>query len=530
MSDAPDSSSLAAAGPAIDSSILHVLMETLPDRVYFKDRESRFVRNNLAHARWIGAASPADCAGKTDYEFFSPAHAERAYLEEQVIVRTGRPIINRLDRITRRDGAKSWGLVTKMPWCDAAGRIIGTFGLTRDITARKDAEDKLNAERALLRTIIDHLPSRIFVKDTDARYILNNRAHLEALGVAAQEDAAGKTTADFYPGPRGEQALADDRQVLAGGEAIIGQEKSDHGEGEHLHWSLTTKVPLHDLRGHITGLVGISQDITRRKRAETELQRRTDEMESDVRMARQIQQAFLPHAYPAFHRGENRDALRFAHRYIPATTLGGDFFDVLQIAPQRCGVFICDVMGHGVRAGLLTALIRGVVEEMRDHSPDPAHVLAEINRSLEPILAQTGEPIFATAFFALIDLAAGTLAYANAGHPPPFVLPPDAAAPLRLAPADPEPATGLLPGFAYTNHVCAFEPGAMFLGYTDGILEAADPAGNIFGDERLRAVLTTARGRTTDELLTQLVRDVEAYTGQSVFEDDVCLMAIAATR
>src|ERR1043165_7360242 len=74
------------AGESLDSAILQMLMETLPDRIYFKDRHSRFVRNNLAHARSLGAASPADVVGKSDADFFSREHAERAFADEQVII------------------------------------------------------------------------------------------------------------------------------------------------------------------------------------------------------------------------------------------------------------------------------------------------------------------------------------------------------------------------------------------------------------------------------------------------------------
>jgi sigma-B regulation protein RsbU (phosphoserine phosphatase) len=527
MSDAPVSTA-APATESLEASILHVLMETIPDRIYFKDLESRFVRNNVAHARWIGAASPEACAGKTDFDFFSQEHATRAFLEEQVIIRTGRPIINRIDRITRRDGTQTWGSVTKMPWCDASGRVIGTFGLTRDVTAAKAAEEKLTEERNLLRTIIDHLPSRVYVKDTASRYVLNNLAHLAALGVKTQAEAAGHTTTDFFPGERGRQALTDDAQVYAG-QSILNQEKSDHGGEGNVHWALTTKVPLHDVRGQVVGLVGISHDITRRKLAEQKLEQHNAEMEADVRMARQIQEAFLPHKYPAFPRGANQSALQFAHRYIPAATLGGDFFDLLQLSDTQCGVLVCDVMGHGVRAGLLTALIRGVVGELGPRAIDPAHVLAEINHSLEPILAQTGEPVFATAFFGVIDTTRCTLTYGNAGHPPPFVLPPDTPEPIALAPTDPEPATGLVPGFPYSTATCPVPAGSILVAYTDGVIEAADRTGNLFGNARLRAVLARNRGRTSDETLSQIVRDVEAFSGTSVFEDDVCLVAIEAT-
>ena len=413
----------ATAQESLESALLRVLMETSPDRIYFKDLQSRFVRNSAAHARSLGVASPEECIGKSDFDFFSREHAERAFADEQDIIRTGVPIIAKIERLTKLDGSKGWASSTKMPWRDAAGRIIGTVGLTRDITAAKDAEEKLNEERILLRTIIDHLPSRLYVKDTESRYVLNNRAHLAALGVKSQDETRGRTTLDFFPGERGRQALADDRQVFSGGPPLVNLEKSDFGPDGDVNWSLVTKVPLRDAQNHLVGLVGISHDITRRKRAEEELQRRSAEMEADLAMARQVQEAFLNRGYPLFpaHATPEASQLRFAHRYLPTTTLGGDFFAILQLSDSQCGVLVCDVMGHGVRAGLLTALIRGVVEEMGVRATDPVHVLHEINHSLMPIVEQTGQPVFATVFFGVIDLAARRLVFANAGHPPPLL-------------------------------------------------------------------------------------------------------------
>jgi sigma-B regulation protein RsbU (phosphoserine phosphatase) len=385
-------------------------------------------------------------------------------------------------------------------------------------------------ERNLLRTIVDHLPSRLYVKDIAARYVLNSRAHLKMLGVPSQNDATGKTVLDFFPGPRGEQAVADDRQVLAGGPPILNQEKSDFGEAGNVRWSLVTKVPLRDLENHIVGLVGISHDITRRKRAEEELQRRTTEMETDLRMARQVQEAFFTRAYPVVPRSADptRSRLRFAHRYIPASTLGGDFFDIIQISDTQCGVLVCDVMGHGVRAGLLTALVRGVVEEMGWRAENPANVLGEINHSLMPIVERTGQPVFATAFFGVIDTAAHTLAYGNAGHPPPLVLSAHREGIARLAPADPEPAAGLLKGFRYTRHECPFSPGDLLLGYTDGVLEASDAQGDIFGEERISRLLAGNRGVHGSEVCDYILREMHTHSGRAEFEDDVCLVAIEA--
>lgn len=517
-------------GAALDSDILRMLMDATPDRIYFKDLQSRIIRNNLAHAHSLGANSPDDCVGKTDFDFFANEHASIAMSDEQDIIRTGKPVIGKVERLTLRDGSKAWVSTTKMPWLDRGGRIIGTFGVTRDITATKEAEERLEEERNLLRTIIDNLPSRLYVKDLDSRYILNNRAHLQVLGVKEQSETTGRTTVDFFPGERGEQALADDRVVFSGGR-ILNHEKSDlapHGEPS---WSLVTKVPLHDRHGTLVGLVGISHDITRRKVAEQQLQRRTAEMEADLLMARQVQEAFLNRPYPVFSPAASGGVgLRFAHRYLPATTLGGDFYDFVQLSPTQCGVLVCDVMGHGVRAGLLTALVRGTVEELGRRGAEPAHVVAEINRSLMPIVERTGQPVFATVFFAVIDLVAGKLSYANAGHPAPLVLHRRSRAVVQLAPNDPEPATGLLHEFPYSTRECEFAPGDILLGYTDGVLEAADQGGDMFGARRIENVLAASQPSSVGDVCTQLLSEIERHSHRADFEDDVCVVAVEAVR
>ena len=508
-----------------------MLMDAIPDRIYFKDLQSRFVRVNTAYATWHGFKSVTEVVGRTDFDLFDRTHAETAFADEQEIIRTGQPLIGKIERLALPDGAKGWASATKLPWRNTTGRIIGTFGLTRDVTNVREAEEELTAERNLLRTIIDHLPSRIFVKDAASRFVVSNLAHLRSLGVKTQEEVRGRTTLDFFPNERGQQAMADDQQVLGGGAPILDQEKSDFGTGGIVHWSLTTKVPLRDNAGAVVGLAGISHDITQRKRTEQELQRRTDEMETDLRMARQIQEAFFPRVYPVFPVGVPVEAseLHFAHRYVPAATLGGDFFDIVRLSDTECGVLICDVMGHGVRAGLLTALIRGVVEEFAPHSSNPARVLAAINHGLMPIIQQTGHPVFATAFYGIIDTAAATLTYANGGHPSPLVLRGEPRGAESLAFANPEPAAGLLEGFAYSTRTVAFAPGDILVAYTDGLFEASNAAGQMFGEARLRESLVEKRGLAGTALIDRLISEVIAFTGRREFDDDICALTIEST-
>jgi sigma-B regulation protein RsbU (phosphoserine phosphatase) len=519
------------SGVALDSSILRVLMDTIPDNIYFKDLNSRFVRNNVAHAKSLGADSPEECVGKTDHDFFAAEHAECALTDERRIIETGVPMIGCVERIVRLNGTVFWGSSTKLPWRDDSGRIIGTFGLTRDITRLKQSEDALTAERNLLRTIIDHIPGRVFVKDLEGRYVLNNRAHLEWLGVKHQQDALGRTIHDFYPGLRARQSTADDRQILDGGPPILSDERSDLRADGETRWSLTTKVPLRDPQGNIAGVVGISQDITRRKVAEEKLSQYAAEFEADVRMACRVQEAFLPRNYPVFPRGVPIEAstLRFGHRYIPATTLGGDFAHILALSDSRCGVLICDVMGHGVRAGLLTALIRGVVEEIEERASDPAQVVAEINRGLLPIKEQTGEVVFATVFFGVIDIAAGTLTYTNAGHPAPLVRRGPAGAIDSLSSSDPEPAAGMIGNFAYTHSTTSFSPGDCLLLYTDGLCEASNADSAMYGEERLKHFVAQNRAIAGSALIDRLIDDIRSFTGRDQFEDDICALAVEST-
>ncbi len=135
-----------------ERALLHTLMDYLPDNIYFKDRQSRFLRINRAMARYLGLTHPAEAEGKTDFDFFSPEHAEEALHDEQYILATGRPILHKEEKETWPDGRISWVLTTKLPLRDAEGHIIGTYGISRDITQQKFASEALKAAKEAAET------------------------------------------------------------------------------------------------------------------------------------------------------------------------------------------------------------------------------------------------------------------------------------------------------------------------------------------------------------------------------------------
>ena len=135
-------------------ALLDVLMETTTDNVYFKDVDGKFLKISAAQARWVGLSSPEEGIGKSDFDFFAAEHAEQAFEDEREIMRTGRPMIDAVERDTWKDGRIAWVSTTKMPLHDGKGNTIGTFGITRDITKRKMAELAVQENQERMTAII----------------------------------------------------------------------------------------------------------------------------------------------------------------------------------------------------------------------------------------------------------------------------------------------------------------------------------------------------------------------------------------
>lgn len=138
--------------------LLQTLMDTIPDQIYFKDRNSRFTRINPAEAKLFGLSSPSEAVGRTDFDYFTVEHAAQAFHDEQEIVRTGLPLVNVEEKETKPDGSIRWVSTTKMPLRNTEGRIIGTFGVSRDITQRKYFEEQL--ELHAFSDLLTQLPNR----------------------------------------------------------------------------------------------------------------------------------------------------------------------------------------------------------------------------------------------------------------------------------------------------------------------------------------------------------------------------------
>jgi len=164
-----------------DRYLLDTFMEHTPDHVYFKDAQSRFIRISHALARWLDLASPTDAIGLTDFDFFDEEHARTAFADEQQLMRTGEALIGIEERETR-EGRESWVSTTKVPLRDRSGRIIGVFGISRNITQKKRDELRLEEQTRQLAAQAEELSRMTLADDLTG---LHNRRGLEAFGEQA---------------------------------------------------------------------------------------------------------------------------------------------------------------------------------------------------------------------------------------------------------------------------------------------------------------------------------------------------------
>jgi PAS domain S-box-containing protein len=268
---------------------VQAIMDYVPDRIYFKDTQSRFLRLSRALAKRMGVENPQQAIGKTDFDFYTPEKAREFFQDEQRIIQTGEPLINKIERQVTSDGQVAWASVTKVPVRDREGKIVGLVGINRDITEQKRGEEGLRKsrdeleqqintrtaellqERRLLRTLIDQLPDSIYAKDAAGRKSLANAADLKNLRCKTEADAIGKTDFDLFPPEIAAQFAADDEAVLAGN-PVYNREEYFYDEDGRKNWLLTSKLPVRNENGAIVGLVGIGRNITASKEADQKLE------------------------------------------------------------------------------------------------------------------------------------------------------------------------------------------------------------------------------------------------------------------
>jgi PAS domain S-box-containing protein len=270
---------------AQERHLLRSFIDALPEGIYFKDRGGRLIQANRTVAETVGC-TPAELVGKTDFDLLAPEFARQSFADEQEIIRTGRPLINKEEKVTWRNGLTLWVSTTKMPLRDPDGHIAGTFGITRDITNRKLAEETLRQSEERYRSVIAAMQDGVVIIDADGSIRSCNAAAERILGLSTMQ-ITGRTPHD----PRWKSVREDGSPTpsdlnpalitLRTGQPCTGRVMGVYKPDGTLTWITVNAQPLFQADGQtLAGVVASFEDITDRKRLEEELRQTREHLAS----------------------------------------------------------------------------------------------------------------------------------------------------------------------------------------------------------------------------------------------------------
>jgi len=520
------------------------IFEHIVEGIFQTTPDGRYLSANSALARIYGYSSPQELMNSVR-DIGRKLYVETGRRAEFIqIMREHDTVTDFESRIYKKDGSIIWIAENVRAIRDAQNQLLYYEGTVEDITQRKHAEEQLRQSEALYHSLVETLPQNIFRKDRDGRFTFVNQLFCKTAGHPAEE-ILGKTDFDLFPRELAAKYRQDDLRVMQNDAVFETKEQNQTPSGDTIYVQVV-KTPLYDAQRRVIGMQGIFWDISERERAEEKirqataelarsreaLRKKNAEMEDDLKMAREIQQTMLPQQYPTFPKSAAPGAsrFRFCHRYLPTGTVGGDYFNVLALSDTEAGIFICDVMGHGVRSALVAAMVRALVEELKPLGGDPGRLLTQLNRDLCSILkhAGSGSPTLTTAFYLTADSVTGRLRYANAGHPKPFLVHPASGKveSLTNSSGQKNPALGLFEDAAYTTSESPVSAGDMVLLFTDGLYEVEGPNQQLYTNEMLLDAVSRRTKLPAAKLCDELLAEIKEFAMGLDFTDDVCLVGM----
>lgn len=392
--------------------------------------------------------------------------------------------------------------------------------------------------------IFDHLVEGVFRTTPEGRYVLANIALARIYGYDSPAELMASITdiarSLYVESGRREEFV----RLMQESDTLSGFESKIYRKDETIIWISENCRAVRDAQERLLYYEGTVEDITERKRAEEQIRRATGElsrsreelraknlmMEENLRMAREIQTAMLPQQYPTFPPdvSPEESSFRFVHRYEPAESVSGDFFSVSALSEDEAAMFICDVTGHGIRAALVTAMIRALSEELKPLSRDPGMFLRKLNSDLCNILKTTGSPMLTTAFYLVADRTTGIMRFANAGHPKPLLVRRSAGRVELLVnvTGQSQPALGLFDDPPYQTTEITLAPGDFVMLFTDGLYEVQGMNEELYSQERMMMDVRSLISKPNKELFDELIEAIRAFSVSHEFDDDVCIVGM----
>lgn len=570
---------------AHERDILHTLLDHSKDAIYFKNIESKYLRISRAHPAMQFFDTPEQAIGKSDFDFFSAEHAQHAYADEQRIIATGEPILGIIEHESGPGLPERWVLTSKMPMYDKNGTIIGTFGLSRDITDIKQYEQELSAAKS-------DLEDRVLQRTKDlqtANLDLERRiAQLDFLTSASYEMARLTDLNDIahfilyrfsllLKNAAGMFSIRDDQRFKCIAVAGVTSDLAVNSIIEesivfHLLDTIRQPALLDDwqfqfspsmlpetLKGfprllvipliadnRTIGLLHIFSDDILSSRLRDEEQviltlathsavsvsnalyykelGEKAQLQAELDAARSIQQRLTPRFSPDI------PGISLKGLYSPAYEVGGDYLDYFKNDAGCWVVIVADICGKGIPAALLMTILRSSFRVEARNETSARNLLCSVNSSMQ---ANLDDRSFVTALCLVIAPDGSHMSYARAGHPRLIQIKGNNGGIGQIA--SDGIALGILPDFE-SFHATIDEidinltPGDQYFIYTDGLTEAFDHEKNTYGNERLFTMLQKYKGNQPEALIDTVIRDIKKFTKGAPYHDDLTLIALSVNK
>jgi PAS domain S-box-containing protein len=253
-----------------EHNLLRTVIDNLPDYIYIKDKDGQYIVSNKAHARFLGKETPDEVIGKTVFELFPREMPERYAADDQKIIQTGQPLLNRQEQSIDQKGDKVWNLTTKVPLQDSDGKVLGLVGIARDITVRRKAEEAVRESEERYRTLVQNVPVAVYRTTPGPRgkFLMGNPTCLKIFGLDSEEELKKIDVADVYMNPEERKAFSDNLLAKA---SVEGIELALRRKDGTPFWGSVTAMVVYDKSGENPYFDTTIIDITDRKKAEEAL-------------------------------------------------------------------------------------------------------------------------------------------------------------------------------------------------------------------------------------------------------------------
>ncbi|WP_341328893.1 PAS domain S-box protein [Methylotuvimicrobium sp. KM2] len=519
--------------------ITHVLAveEDITERKHFeaalKESEERFRQMAEMTGEWLWEQDPngyyiyssnavETIIGYTPEDVLGKHYTELLTPQDQTSFQTfssvHKPFYSLLNHYRHKDGHEVIAESTGLPITDKQGNLIKWRGVDRDITARKHYEDALIESEKRTRLIIETALNAIIIMDSYG-IITDWNQRAELVFGWSREEAIGQNVAGLIVPKRFRKSLNDELQTfLQTGKSSVLNKLTEQVALRKDGVEFPIELSVAPLKiGHAYEFSGFVHDITGRKAAERQIRMAQVNLaiaQNEMRIAQNIQASLLPSA-PVIS-----NQFKITGFCLPATQVGGDYFDYFYRDDTHLDMIIADVSGHAVGPALFMVSARSAIRAQAHWPASPAQTLNVLNDFL--FAALNHSDYFITLFYLQYDTQTHHLRYANAGHPPPLLY--------RHARAQCEQldTDGLIVGVRehveFEEKRTVLAEGDCLLLYTDGLTEAENPQGDFFGTERLVDIFSQSTEYEPDTIIDNIVQQLKQFCQTEVFNDDITLM------